>query len=179
VRDHWMGGLRARPEGGAARDRGDDLDDGKPRSGRGRGMELRARGHRAPEAVGHRLGGRRAVDAGRPRRLGRGRGPGRADLQRRGLQLHRAPQRADGPRARVPDALGHRGGAARLPAVGCGLRVPAERHVRVRHLGRAAPGTAAGPGPARREAAVLRAAAGRRAVRFRTEGDPGAPRLPR
>lgn len=33
-------------------------------------------------------------------------------------------------------------------------------------------------GPARGEAALLRTAAGRRAVRLRAEGDPGAPRDP-
>ena len=148
-------------------------------------MVLRPRRHRPPEAVGHRPRRRRAANAGLPPRLGqgrargRGREPGRADLQRRGLQLHRAPQRADAPRAPLPDALGHRGRASGLPAVGCRLRHPPERHVRVRHLGRAPPGAAAGPGPARRKAAVLRAAAGRRALRFRAQGDPGAPRLPR
>ena len=79
----------------------------------------------------------------------------------------------------VPDPLGHRGAAALLPGVGRGLRAPAERHVRVRCLGRAAAGTAARPGPAGRQAPLLRAAAGRGAVRVRAQGRPRAPAVPR
>ncbi len=52
-------------------DRGDDLDDGKPGSGRRRGMVLRPRGHRPPKAVGHRPRRRRAANAGGPPRLRR------------------------------------------------------------------------------------------------------------
>ena len=82
-------------------------------------------------------------------------------------------------RALVPHPVRHRGAAAQLPAVGSRLRGSPERHVRVRALGRAAAGAAARPRPARRQAAVLRGAAGRGAVRLRTEGDPRAPRVPR
>ena len=49
----------------------------------------------------------------------------------------------------------HRGRAARLPAVGRGGRRPAQRHVRLRHLGLAATQAGAGPRPDGHQAALL------------------------
>ena len=45
-----------------------------------------------------------------------------ARLQRRGLQLHRAPRRAEGARPALPQRERHRGRAARVRAVGRGMR---------------------------------------------------------
>ena len=70
------------------------------------------------------------------------RGPGVVlTFQRRDLQLPRAAPGAGRLRARLQDQVGHRGSAARLAAVGSPLRIPAERHVRLRGLGRGQPGT--------------------------------------
>ena len=57
-------------------------------------------------------------------------------LQRRDLQLPRAPQ--GDRRARIPHDLRHRGRASRVPEVGTGVRRAAARDVRVRDLGRGA-----------------------------------------
>src|SRR6266487_4217203 len=76
------------------------------------------------------------------------------------------PKIASELRPRLQDEVGHRGPAARLAAMGRPLRLPAERHVRVRCLGCGKPGTGAGQGPDGDQAAVLCPAAGRGGIRI-------------
>ena len=61
-----------------------------------------------------------------------------ARLQRRDLQLPRAPRRARGEGPPLPQRDRHRGRPRRLPRVGRALRRALQRHVGVRDLGRAA-----------------------------------------
>ena len=69
-----------------------------------------------------------------------------------------------GARPRVPHAQRHRGDRPRLGGVGRGVRRALSRHVRVRAVGSQPRDAVPRARPARREAAVLRAAAGRHAA---------------
>ena len=122
------------------------------------GIARRARRRARPSAaVDHRPVDRpaAAVQRGRQRRR---------RLQRRDLQLPGADPRADGARPRVPHAQRHRGHRPRLGGVGRGVRRALPRHVRVRAVGPQPRDAVPRARPARRQAAVLRAAAGRHAA---------------
>ena len=85
-----------------------------------------------------------------------------------------------GARPRVPHAQRHRGHRPRLGAVGRGLRRPLPRHVRLRAVGPQRADAVPRARPARRQAAVLRAARRRHAaVRLGAEVAAGARRLAR
>lgn len=103
------------------------------------------------------------------------RGRGRAHLQRRGLQLQGAAGRAHPAWAPLPHPERHRGCPGGVPRMGRGLRLPAQRHVRLRHLGRPQRGTAARARPHGDQAPVLLPDASRGAVRLRAQGHPGQP----
>ena len=99
------------------------------------------------------------------------------DLQRRDLQLPGADPRAHGARPHVPHAQRHRGHRARVGGVGRALRRALPRHVRVRAVGPQPRDAVPRARPARRQAALLRAAAGRHAaVRLGAEVAAGARR---
>ena len=126
--------------------------------------------HRGPDEVGMHiepgvgLGHRRLsiidLSTGQQPLCQRGR-KRRRRLQRRDLQLSGADSRAHGARPRLPDQERHRGDRPRLGAMGRGLRDALSRHVRVRAVGPQSRDAVPRPRPARREAAALRAAAGR------------------
>src|SRR6266542_2010634 len=100
-------------------------------------------------------------------------------LQRRDLQLPRAPRPPGGVGAPLPGPLGHGGAARRRERVGCAARGGGlNRHVRVRALGPAGAHAASRARPCGRKAAVLCPARRHAAVRVRAEGAPGAPGLP-
>src|SRR6185503_9569454 len=68
--------------------------------------------------------------------------------------LHRAARGTGGPRACVPDGLGHRGAAPRLSRLGRGTPTAAHRPVRLRARGPPAPASLPRPRPLRGEAAL-------------------------
>ena len=170
MRYHRMGRLPPRPEGPSGRPRRDDGLVGSARTGRPRGLDRPARGDRAPTAGRDRPRRRRPADGGRGRRR-----PRRADLQRGDLQLRRPAPGTGRPRAPLPDPVGHRGGAPGLPRVGSGLPAPVRRHVRLRGLGRADRHLVPGPGPARRQTALLPPVRPRPGLRLRAQGPAGQP----
>ncbi len=165
-------GLLHRP-GGCGRRPGDDGDDGLPRPRRRGPLDHRARGARPPPARDHRRPRRAAADGAR--RPGDRRDAAGDRLLRRGLQLHRAARGAPGGGSPVPHRLRHRGHPARLAGVGRGRRHPAQRHVRVRALGRPLRRALPRPRPHGHQAALLLPDPRRRAVRLRAEGDPRPP----
>ena len=132
VRHLWD--RRVRP----GRPRGARADDPRTRApwARRRGLPRRGvrrrdrRRARVPPAVDHRPRDREPADRQRGRL-----GPGR--LQRRDLQLPRAARGARGTRPPLRDERGHRGDRPPLRGPRPALRRAAERHVRVRALGRA------------------------------------------
>ncbi len=123
---------------------------------------------RASAAVDHRSVGRggSAVQQGRPA----------PELQRRAVQLPRAPRHPPGPGRPVPDRVRHRGRPGVLAAVGAGRPRAAPRDVRVRDLRRAHRGPHAGPGSARHQADVRPAARTRDPVRVGAQGSGGGRR---
>ena len=116
-----------------------------------RAARRRLRGARAPASQHRRPRGRApaAVERGR-KHLGH--------LQRRDLQPRAGAAAAGSRRAHVPHAVRHGNARSRLRAVGRRLRAAVPRHVRVRHLGRAAAPPPARARPHGQEAAVLGAA---------------------
>ena len=94
-------------------------------------------------------------------------------LQRRDLQPRRAPPRARGEGAPVPDPQRHRDDPAPLRGGGRRLRGAAPGHVRLRPLGSERGAPAARAGSARDQAPVLRGERAGAPVRLRDQGDPG------
>ena len=170
---HRLDLLRAGPSRRGAHPGSDDGHDGVPRTGRPRRLDRRPRGPRAPPAGRHRPARRPAADGRRGRRRGR-----RDRLLRRDLQLHRAARRAGVARTPLHDRVGHRGRATRLHRVGRRRRRTAQRHVRLRDLGRPGPQAAPDPRPHGHQTPVLRPDARRGPVRLRAQGDPGQPAGP-
>ena len=141
--------LRRRRFGKAARRRGRPPRRAVPRASRPRRGRVLRRGTgraRASPPVDPRSLDRRPADDPRRRH---------ADLQRRGLRLRAAARRAarEGPSLHHPQR--HRGGAARLSAMGRGVRRARPRHVRARDLGLARAQAGAGARSPGQEAALL------------------------
>ena len=132
VWNRWMGRLRARSQAVTGRRTGHDRHDGLPRTGR-RGTVARLRTPRSA------TGGWPIIDieGGRQPMVADEDGGTVAVLTYSGEVYNfrelRAELAARGPP--LPHPQRHRGRPAGLPGVGRGLRRPAERHVRLRHLG--------------------------------------------
>ena len=145
--------------------------DGAPRARLPRPLRRRRDLARRPAARRDRRRGGRPADRERGRH-----GGGR--LQRRDLQLRRAPGGAVPAGPSLLHPLGHRGDRPPLRGARGAVRRAAARHVRLRRLGheRAAPG--ARPRPRRQEAALLRARRAGNRLRVgvaRTDGLGGGP----
>ena len=162
---------------------------GVPPGGKGRGAPLPRAGHgggnrRSPPARdrprgdARRPGSSPAVHPGsdlrRPRPHGHDGRPSLDHLQRRDLQLPRAPRRAARARSRLRHRLRHGGAAGRLRGMGRGRAAPAQRHVRLRALRRAGSLRALRAGPLRGQALPLLGGRGAVRVRLRDQGAGGA-----
>ena len=150
--------------------RGHDGCPGPPRPGRRRLLPGGRSRARTPAAVHHRRRGRAPAD----RERGRERRP---DRERRDLQLPRASPRPRGPRAPLPHAVGLRGDLAPVRGAGRRLRRTPQRNVRLCPLRPPPAPPAAGPRSPGHQAALLRGASGRPAVRVGDEGATPSPGL--
>ena len=133
-------GLRRRPA--------DDRGAAAPRARWGRGAAHRPGDPRPHPPGDHRRGGRRPAARVRGRR-------DHPDRQRRDLQPRRATDEARGARPSLRHRLRLRGDRARIRGERSRLRARAERHVRLRALGRPPPAPGGRPRRVRRQAAVL------------------------
>ena len=169
MRHQRLGGARRRASSPGAR-RGHERGPGAPRP------RLRWRGRAGLRGARHAAARDRRPRGWRPAD-GDGRRQGRAGLQRRAVRRAPRARAAGGARRALPDALGHRGPAARARGRRRGLSGAPRRHVRFRVRRHARAHAAPRARPDRDQAAVLVALAARRAgVLVGDREPPGAPR---
>ena len=139
---------RSGREHGGARGRRHGRGPPPPRAGRPGRAPPRG-GDAGPYPAGDHRRGRRGPAAGLRGRRGDGGG------ERRDLQPRRAARRPRTPRAPLRHRLRQRGDRSRLRGARARLRARAERHLRLRPVGRPRAPAGGGTRPLRREAALL------------------------